>query len=205
MQTWVLASELDGRVTHMRDAFAVLLITEVHAVRVSIAAPSHGNTQAVHSALELICVATAGRPRGCRGRQKKTRNYNAALRIHIQKAQIQILLLTVMTARLPDVKNQFPGMEAVTSVRHNHNELWIKENFLMNSGPGLALWRPSLGIGHKGFPSWQRLASGRIWRGGSGKPDLVCKQREVCPRTGICWGELTRITSYCTLTLEIWL
>lgn len=63
----VLAGKLDGRVAHMCDALAVLLVTKVHAVRVSITAPSHRNTQTVHSALELIRVATAGRPRGLIG------------------------------------------------------------------------------------------------------------------------------------------
>lgn len=68
--TRVLAGKLDGRVAHVCDALTVLLVAEVHAVRVSITAPSHRNTQTVHSALELIRVATAGRPRGCRQRQK---------------------------------------------------------------------------------------------------------------------------------------
>lgn len=63
--TRIFAGKLDGRVTHMCDALAVLLVAQVHAVRVSVAAPSHGNTQAIHSALELVCVAPAGRPRGC--------------------------------------------------------------------------------------------------------------------------------------------
>lgn len=63
----VLAGKLDGRVTHVCDALAVLLVAQVHAVCVSITAPSHRNTQTVHSALELICVATAGRPRGLIG------------------------------------------------------------------------------------------------------------------------------------------
>lgn len=90
--TRVLAGELYGRVTHMRDALAVLLVAEVHAVRVSIAPPSHGNAQAVHSALELIRVATARRPCGCRGRQKMDVQLQYCMRICIQKAQIQILL-----------------------------------------------------------------------------------------------------------------
>lgn len=90
--TWVLAGELYGRVTHMRDTLAVLLVAEVHAVRVSITPPSHGNTQAVHSALELIRMATAGRPRGCRGRQKMGAQLQCCVRICIQKARIQILL-----------------------------------------------------------------------------------------------------------------
>lgn len=70
--TRVLAGELDGWVAHMSDTFAVLLVAEVHAVGVSVAAPTHGNTHAVHSALELIRMAAAGRPRGYPKRKKKT-------------------------------------------------------------------------------------------------------------------------------------
>lgn len=90
--TWVLAGELDCRVTHMCDALAVLLIAEVHAVRVSITAPSHGNTQAIHSALELICVATAGRPCGFRERQKMNTQLQRSHENMHTKERIQILL-----------------------------------------------------------------------------------------------------------------
>lgn len=51
----------------MCDALAILLVAQVHAVCVSVAAPSHWNTQAVRSALEFIRVATARRPRGLIG------------------------------------------------------------------------------------------------------------------------------------------
>lgn len=158
--------------------------------------PSHRHRMGMHKPSILHWNSSVWQPPGGRVAveedRKWTCNYNTAWEYAYKRHRYRSYYLTIMTAGLPDVKNQFPGMETVTSVRHHHNKLWTKANFLMSSGPGLALWRPSLGIGHKGFPSWQRLASGRVWRGGSGKPDLVCKQREVCPRTesaGVNWPE----------------
>ncbi len=121
--TGVLAGKLDGRVTHVCDALAVLLVAQVHAVCVSITAPSHRNTQTVHSALELICVATAGRPRGCRQMQKGHAITIQPVWTLAQRHRHISYYLMVMRAWLPDVENQFPGMEVVTSVRYNHNEL----------------------------------------------------------------------------------
>lgn len=65
--TGVPAAKLDGRVAHVRHALAVLLVAQVHAVRVPVAAPAQGDAQAVHPALELIGVAPSGGPSGCRG------------------------------------------------------------------------------------------------------------------------------------------
>ena len=60
--TRVLAEELGRGVTHVGDPLAVL-VAEVHAVIVSVAAPPHGDAQTVHPALELIHV-TASRGTG---------------------------------------------------------------------------------------------------------------------------------------------
>lgn len=57
--TRVFAAKLDSRITHLCDALAVFLIAQVHAIGVAIAAPTHGDAQAIHAALELVCVATA--------------------------------------------------------------------------------------------------------------------------------------------------
>ena len=67
--TRVFAAKLDGRVTHVRDAIAVLLVAQVHAVGVPVAAPAHGDAQAIHAALVLIGVTTARRTSGCRERE----------------------------------------------------------------------------------------------------------------------------------------
>lgn len=48
----------------MRYTLAVLLIAQIHAVSVSITPPAEGNTQPVHTTLELICVTATGRT-GC--------------------------------------------------------------------------------------------------------------------------------------------
>lgn len=64
--TRVPAAKLDGRVAHVCDALAVLLVAQVHAVRVAVAAPTQGNAQAVHPTLKLICVTTSRGTRGCR-------------------------------------------------------------------------------------------------------------------------------------------
>lgn len=63
--TGVPAAELDSRVAHVRDALAVLLVAQVHAVRVPVAAPAQGDAQAVHPTLKLVRVAAAGGTRGC--------------------------------------------------------------------------------------------------------------------------------------------
>lgn len=50
----------------MGDPLAVLLIAGVHAVRVAVAAPAHGDAEPVQPALELVGVAAPGRARGWR-------------------------------------------------------------------------------------------------------------------------------------------
>lgn len=50
----------------MRHTLAVALVTQVHAVCVAVAAPAHGDTQAVHATLELVHVAAARRASGCK-------------------------------------------------------------------------------------------------------------------------------------------
>lgn len=62
--TRILAAKLDSRVTHVRDTFTVLLITQVHAVGVPVTAPAQRDAQTVHPTLELICVTTARRSGG---------------------------------------------------------------------------------------------------------------------------------------------
>lgn len=44
----------------MGDPLAVLLVTGVHAVRVAVAAPAHGDAEPVQPALELVSVAAPG-------------------------------------------------------------------------------------------------------------------------------------------------
>lgn len=65
--TRVFAAKLGGGVAHVRDALAVLLVAQVHAVGVAVAAPAHGDAQAVHAALELVRVAAARRAGRCQG------------------------------------------------------------------------------------------------------------------------------------------
>lgn len=48
----------------MGDPLAVLLIAGVHAVRVAVAAPAHGDAEPIQPALELVSVAAPGRARG---------------------------------------------------------------------------------------------------------------------------------------------
>lgn len=48
----------------MGDPLAVLLVAGVHAVRVAVAAPAHGDAEPVQPALELVSVAAPGRARG---------------------------------------------------------------------------------------------------------------------------------------------
>lgn len=64
--TRVPATKLDSWVAHVCYALTVLLVAEVHAVCVPIAAPTQGDAQAVHSTLKLICMTTSRRARGCR-------------------------------------------------------------------------------------------------------------------------------------------
>ena len=71
--TGVSAAELHRWVAHVRDSFAVVLVAQVHAVGVSVAAPAHGNAEAVHPALELVHMAAARGPRGCTARQQEAR------------------------------------------------------------------------------------------------------------------------------------
>ena len=68
--TRVPAAKLDSWITHVRDALAVLLVAHVHAVSVPITTPTHGDAQAIRPTLKLICMTTARRARGCRGRKK---------------------------------------------------------------------------------------------------------------------------------------
>lgn len=63
--TRILAAELDRRVTHVGHALAMALIAQIHTVRVPVAAPAHGNAQAIHSTLELIHMAAAWWTCGC--------------------------------------------------------------------------------------------------------------------------------------------
>lgn len=63
--TGVLAAELDRRVAHVGHALAMALIAQIHTVGVTVAAPTHGNAQAVHSTLELIHMAAAWWTCGC--------------------------------------------------------------------------------------------------------------------------------------------
>lgn len=120
--TRVLAGKLDGRVAHVCDALTVLLVAQVHAVRVSITAPSHRNTQTVHSALELIRVATAGRPRGCRQSQEwDTQLQCSRVNTHT-KARMHILLFDGNES-LASWRQKSVPRDGGTSVRHNHNEL----------------------------------------------------------------------------------
>lgn len=67
--TRVPAAKLDGRVAHVRDALAVLLVAQVHAVGVAVTAPPQGDAQAVHPTLELVCVAAPRGTRGCKETQ----------------------------------------------------------------------------------------------------------------------------------------
>lgn len=69
--TRVPATELDCWVTHVGDALTVVLITQVHTVCVTITAPAHGNTQAIHPTLELIYMAAAWRTGSWRENGKK--------------------------------------------------------------------------------------------------------------------------------------
>lgn len=68
--TRVLAAELDRRVTHVGHALAQALVAQIHAVRVAVAAPAHGNAQAVDSTLELVDMAAAWRTRGCKTKER---------------------------------------------------------------------------------------------------------------------------------------
>ena len=65
--TGVFAAKLDIGVTDMGHSLTALLVTGVHAVSVPIAAPPQGDAQTIQPALELIIVAAARRPCGCRG------------------------------------------------------------------------------------------------------------------------------------------
>ena len=60
----------------MGDSLAVLLVTGVHAVRVAIAAPAHGDAEPVQPALELVGVAA---PRRARGWWEGTRTHSLLL------------------------------------------------------------------------------------------------------------------------------
>lgn len=69
--TRVPAAKLHCWITHVRYTLAVLLIAQIHAVSVSITPPAEGNTQTVHTTLELICVTAAGRTGCCREEQEE--------------------------------------------------------------------------------------------------------------------------------------
>lgn len=64
--TRVSAAKLDSWVAHVCDTLTVLLVAQVHAVCISIAAPAQWDAQAVHPTLKLICVTTPRRTCGCR-------------------------------------------------------------------------------------------------------------------------------------------
>lgn len=76
--TRVPAAKLYSWITHVCDALTVLLITQVHAVSVTITAPAQGDAQAIHSTLKLVCMTTSRRPRGC-GERYSTRLSNDIL------------------------------------------------------------------------------------------------------------------------------
>lgn len=57
--TRVPATKLDSWVTHVRNTLTVLLVTQIHAVRVPVAAPTQGDAQTIHSALKLIRMTTS--------------------------------------------------------------------------------------------------------------------------------------------------
>jgi len=66
--TGVPAEELGGGVARVRDPCAAVLVTQVHAVVVSVAAPAHGDAEAVRTTLELIHMTAPWRTRGCEDR-----------------------------------------------------------------------------------------------------------------------------------------
>ena len=55
----------------MSDAFAVALVAQVHAVGVAVAAPAHGDAQAIQPTLELIHVTATRRTSGWRERKRE--------------------------------------------------------------------------------------------------------------------------------------
>jgi len=63
--TRVPTAKLDSWVAHVCDALTVLLVAQVHAVGVPVAAPSQRDAQAVHPTLKLICMTTSRGTRGC--------------------------------------------------------------------------------------------------------------------------------------------
>lgn len=65
--TRVFAAKLDVGITDVGHSLTALFVTGVHAVSVPVAAPPQGDAQAIQPALELIIVAAARRPCGCRG------------------------------------------------------------------------------------------------------------------------------------------
>lgn len=83
--TGVPAAELDSRVAHVCHALAVLLVAQVHAVRVPVAAPAQGDAQAVHPALELIGVAASGGASGCRERMEDTFSWIRSTKTDVYK------------------------------------------------------------------------------------------------------------------------
>lgn len=64
--TRVPAGELCRRVARVCDALAVLLISVVYAVVFTVAAPAHGDTQAIQAALKLVRVAASRGTCSCR-------------------------------------------------------------------------------------------------------------------------------------------
>lgn len=71
--TRIPAAKLYCWITHVCYTLAVLLIAQIHAVSVSITPPAEGNTQPVHTTLELIGVTATGRT-GCCGEEKEELN-----------------------------------------------------------------------------------------------------------------------------------
>lgn len=59
--TGVPAAELHRCVTRVIPTITIVLVAEVHAVGVTIAAPAHGNAQPIHPTLELFNMAAASR------------------------------------------------------------------------------------------------------------------------------------------------
>lgn len=82
--TRVPATKLDGWVAHVRYTLTVLLVTQVHAVCVPIAAPTQGDAQAVHSTLKLIGMTSSRGARGCRETPKDFEMTLSSIPAHVR-------------------------------------------------------------------------------------------------------------------------